>query len=456
MTNRLLPLLVLAGACTAPVDEPPAGDVLLDPTITASEDMGTVATVEVATPDAAVARVEISEPGGRVRTFPAVSGEDGTSHTVPLVGLPAATELTWRVVATLEDGTELASDPAVFATAPPPLWLPALTVSVPAADPSAPGFVLTTIIGESPAAAIFDRQGRYVWWWRAEEGAMPCQARVARNGDSILLMTVDQQMTDDIAALVRVGFDGAVRGSHRLPVAHHDFVELPDGSVGYLAFDIRPFDGIEYVGDMLVLLDAATGTEEKVWSTWDHLVPTDAEVDTFYPFGHDWTHGNGLAHDDATGDWFVSLHNVDTIVRLTETGELVWKLGGPENDFALTSGDGFSRQHSPVLIDGGLLLFDNQSPNPDELYSRAVEYRLDEEAMTYAQAWSFDGDQGLFSAYMGSVERRPDGSTLVGWGSGGRITEVSPDGEVAWQIEAAIGSPFGFTHPVETLGEVVE
>jgi len=142
---------------------------------------------------------------------------------------------------------------------------------------------------------------------------------------------------------------------------------------------------------------------------------------------------------------------------VSATGELEWVLGGGElGDFELTSGSAFARQHSPLLTDEGVLLFDNGHLDPDALYSRAVEYRIDEASGTYEEIWSYAGDEDIYTAFMGGVERLDDGNTLIGWGSGGRVTEIDASGAVVWQVETAVGSSFGFTHAVPTLGEVLE
>lgn len=469
MRPAALVLLAALQACTAPeradasastddAGETGASEHALEATLTPGEPIGTLAYVTFATPAPGSAWVEVQEDGGPVRVFPATADVDGTGHSAMIVGLAAATDYTWRAVATLEDGATLDSAPAVFATDPPPLWLPALTEVVPAADPWAPGFVMTTFIGQTAGAALFDHQGRYVWWWEPPEGEMPCQARLGLDGRSVTIMVIDELMSADIGTLVQVEIGGAIRASHRATNAHHDFIELPDGRIGFLAFDIRKIDGMDVVGDALVLLDTTTGAEEVLWSTWDDFepIPDDEEEDAFYQFGMDWTHGNGLARDAATGEWLVSLHNLDTLVRLSSEGELLWRIGGPEDGFTLLGGERFANQHSPVLTESGILLFDNKTPDIDALYSRAVEYRVDLGAGTLEEIWSFDGEQDLYSAFMGAVERTHRGTTLIGWGSGGRLTEVDADGNVVWQVETAVGSSFGFTRPVRTLGEVVE
>lgn len=455
MQARLF-LLALALGCTQDEPEPPGNDAspALTATLTPSTFVGTVATVQFTTPSTATAHVEVIEPDGAVRRFPTESA-DGTTHEAVLVGLAAGLDYDWRVVAALEDGGgELTTEPEVFSTAAQPLWLPAITVSVPSETPSADGFVLTTILSEESSVAILDHHGRYVWWWRGGEGQLPCQARMAADGRSLLVMIVDADMVTDIGAILRVSLTGETLSEVRAPLAHHDFIELEDGRIGYIAYDDRDWGGLHVAGDALVILDPETGIGTPLWSSWDSLTPGDTSTYPQSAVGLEWTHANGLAYDGATGDWMMSLHNVNTIVRLDGEGALRWQLGGVDSDFVHPDGETFALQHSPGFTPEGLLFFDNREPQSEGLYSRAVEVRLDEAEGTYETAWIYDGGRQIFTAFMGSAERLPDGRTLVGWGSGGRLDLVDPGGRVTWRLDLAIGYPLGFSHPVPTLGEL--
>ncbi len=452
MHVRLL-LVALGLGCAA--DEPAPQDVAptFSATLTPSELVGTVATVRFTTPSAGTGLVEVTEADGAVRRFPTRTA-DGTTHEAVLVGLAAGLDYAWRAVATLEGGEELASEPATFSTEAQPLWLPAVTVSVPSETPSSDGFVLTTVLSTESSVAILDHHGRYVWWWRGAEDELPCQARMAADGQSVLLMIVDAQMDTDIGAIRRVALTGETLSDLRAPLAHHDFIELADGRIGYIAYDDRDWGGVHVAGDALVLLDPESGVGTPLWSTWDDLVPGDTAGYPQSAVGLEWTHANGLAFDGATGDWLVSLHNVNTIVRLGGDGALRWQLGGDQSDFQHAGGETFALQHSPEFTPEGVLFFDNREPQSEGLYSRAVEVRLDETAGSYETTWIYDGGRQIFTAFMGSAERMPDGRTLVGWGSGGRLDLVDPGGRVTWRLDFAIGFPLGFSHPLPTLGEL--
>ncbi|MBX2801988.1 MAG: aryl-sulfate sulfotransferase [Myxococcales bacterium] len=122
--------------------------------------------------------------------------------------------------------------------------------------------------------------------------------------------------------------------------------------------------------------------------------------------GLDWTHANAVI-PDPDGGVLVSLRHQDAVIKLDETGQLVWILGDPA---------GWSDAHAPYLLemtgggrwhyhahapafdaDGLLLLFDNhnhgrtpyEAGSSTDWASRVVAYRIDEATMTVEEAWSY-------------------------------------------------------------------
>ena len=56
---------------------------------------------------------------------------------------------------------------------------------------------------------------------------------------------------------------------------------------------------------------------------------------------------------------------------------------------------------------------------------------------------------------MGSVERLPNGNTLITFSSLGQIDEVTPEGELVWRLRAEMGSGFGYSSWRNNLYDVV-
>ena len=83
------------------------------------------------------------------------------------------------------------------------------------------------------------------------------------------------------------------------------------------------------------------------------------------------------------------------------------------------------------LANGNLLPIDNGNFHAPPS-SRAAEYAVDEQARTATLVWSFE--PGIFSCCMGNAQRLPDGNTLVALGNDFRVFEVTPAGQVVWEL----------------------
>ncbi|GJM40112.1 MAG: hypothetical protein DHS20C20_03940 [Ardenticatenaceae bacterium] len=171
------------------------------------------------------------------------------------------------------------------------------------------------------------------------------------------------------------------------------------------------------------------------WRSWDHFEITDATVD-ISGANVDYAHGNSIDIDD-DGNWIISSRHMDEVTKINrQTGEIMWRLGGKNNQFSFTNeAHKFYHQHDARRLENGnLLLFDNGGPG-FRLTSRAIEYALDEINMTAEAVRIFTNTPEIFSLAMGSARRLPNGNTLVGWGSGyPAITEFRPDGSKAFEL----------------------
>src|SRR5438309_9529927 len=108
------------------------------------------------------------------------------------------------------------------------------------------------------------------------------------------------------------------------------------------------------------------------------------------------------------------------------TGEIIWRLGGRNNQFAIMNDPlgGFSAQHSVRVLDNGnLLLYDNglrHSP----LQSRAVDYRLDTDAKTATMVWQYRRVPPDFTPFLGYAHRDQNGNTPIALCTAIPIVEV--------------------------------
>ncbi|MBD3387450.1 MAG: hypothetical protein GF414_00755 [Candidatus Altiarchaeales archaeon] len=121
------------------------------------------------------------------------------------------------------------------------------------------------------------------------------------------------------------------------------------------------------------------------------------------------------------GDVLFCMRNLDIIgVIDLEKEEIVWHWG-----------EGFLEgpHHSSMLENGNILLFDN---GKRRMYSRIIEYNpVDDEI-----EWEYVGNppESFYTEFMGSVQRLPNGNTLVTETIKGHVFEVAADGNIVWEF----------------------
>ncbi|MCK5596157.1 MAG: hypothetical protein KAJ04_01800, partial [Candidatus Eisenbacteria sp.] len=101
-----------------------------------------------------------------------------------------------------------------------------------------------------------------------------------------------------------------------------------------------------------------------------------------------------------------------------EREEVVWTMSGM-----------WLQQHCPSVLDNGnILLFDNQG---DYGSSRIIEFN----PTTQEIAWLYAGDaeNGFYSEKFGTVQRLPNGNSLIAESHFGRALEVTPSGDIVWE-----------------------
>ena len=113
------------------------------------------------------------------------------------------------------------------------------------------------------------------------------------------------------------------------------------------------------------------------------------------------------------------MRHLSQVIKIdSQSGDIIWKLGGVDGDFAFEADPlgGFSLQHAiRELPNGNLLLFDNgNGHHPPQ--SRAVVYRLDLDRRVATLAWQFNPEPHLFGRAMGFTQRLPNGNTLITYG----------------------------------------
>lgn len=152
----------------------------------------------------------------------------------------------------------------------------------------------------------------------------------------------------------------------------------------------------------------------------------DREKAANFPFGEE-------------GQILLSFRGLHTIGVLDpETSQITWATGGP-----------WIGQHDPdILPNGNILLFDNfgnfRHPNG---ISRVIEF----DPKTMEIVWKYAGTEQspLASTIRSDEQRLANGNTLITESDGGRIIEVTPEGEIAWEfVNPVRGGPDGDRIPI--------
>ncbi len=244
----------------------------------------------------------------------------------------------------------------------------------------------------------------------------------------------------------------------------HDFKMLPNGHYLLISYDPQPVDMSQVIpqgnpnaivlGSIVQELDADKNVVFQ-WRSWDHIPITDsyAQLDGI---AVDPVHINAVELD-YDGHLLISSRHLSEITKISrETGEIIWRLGGKKNQFTFINEHPenkptfFSYQHDiRRLPNGNITLYDNGNQhNPP--YSRAVEYKLDEQNFTAELVWEYRNNPDIFGETMGSTQRLPNGNTVIGWGgvNSGHVrivTEVNPAGEIEFELSFPKGVSFQTT-----------
>ncbi len=158
-----------------------------------------------------------------------------------------------------------------------------------------------------------------------------------------------------------------------------------------------------------------------------------------------WMHGNSI-DIDFDNNLILSNRASSEVIKINRTtGEVIWILGGPLNEFTFLNDplNGVSYQHDVTRLENGnILIFDNGNYHIPHT-SRAVEYEIDEINKTATLVWEYQNPYGYKSKAMGNAQRLPNNNTLINWGTiqiegvnmGASIMEVDYEKNILLEIQ---------------------
>jgi len=289
-------------------------------------------------------------------------------------------------------------------------------------------------------------------------------AHVHPNGD---LLAVYEAVGDTPYGygLVKLDRDSNVLWSY-FGGTHHDMDLGPDGRIYALGQEIvdEPLEGFDDVGhprldDFLVVL-SPDGEEEARISLTHALSdsPFRFLLQNVTWYGHsDPTHTNSV---DLIGpevaDRFPFAAPGHVLLSMRELAALIVVDVSTEQVVWATRGSWVAQHDATVLPNGNILMFDNWGnyERPDGI-SRVIEV----DPRTTGVTWSYTGtvERPLASEVRSSVQRLPNGNTLISESDGGRLLEVTRSGDIVWEfVNPRRGGEGGDLTPILNGGRRIE
>jgi hypothetical protein len=151
------------------------------------------------------------------------------------------------------------------------------------------------------------------------------------------------------------------------------------------------------------------------------------------------SHMNAIDVDE-DGHLLVSSRHLSEVTKINrQTGQVIWRLGGPHSDFSFVNDplNGFSCQHDiRVVGQRRYTVFDNGNDHHPPV-SRAVEYELDPNAGTATLVWEYRAVPDRYAYHQGNAQRLPNGNTLINFvlAEYPKVTEVNRDGEIEFEMD---------------------
>jgi hypothetical protein len=312
---------------------------------------------------------------------------------------------------------------------------------------SFPGFNLCSSL-VAPRAFLLDMKGNVVHEWNKDlDPGYPWEfVRLCRNGD--LLVSIQDRK------LARLDWDSRIKWMKKLR-CHHDVSEAPNGDImvlqrsyGFTTVHDLPTPARD---DHVVVLSAAGEVKGDFsvgqllrdaipvsralhiwrWQLTNVRTSIQLRIRNAFMFDKgfmDLLHTNTVTVVDRDyndilreGNLIVCSPMIDLVAVIDpKQSRVVWQWGPGELE---------GPHNSRVIDNGHILIFDN---GVRRRYSRVVEL----DPTTNKIVWSYEDEQQdrFYSPVCGGAQRLPNGNTMITDTVGGRVFEVTSDGELVWEF----------------------
>lgn len=230
----------------------------------------------------------------------------------------------------------------------------------------------------------------------------------------------------------------------------HEFLLTPQNTALLLStkkvpMDLTPYGGPQngYVQDFAIQeIDLKTNELLFFWSALDHIPLTDSfePASSASSTNNIWDayHINSIGLTNNKNDILVSGRNTWTIYRINKvTGNIIWRLGGKQNDFTIDADATFSWQHDARFLPNNVIsLFDDNCcesssipPGTPPAHGLLIQLNLDN--MTARLKRSYYHDPNLQIASQGNIETLDNGNKFIGWGQSQYYSEYKKAGNTS-------------------------
>ena len=345
--------------------------------------------------------------------------------------------------------------PVIFTTPVLPADFPKLVLLTNRPELMEPGYTLFRVVNNNSARAfltIINNAAEVVWFSSAIPSTL--EVKALPNGDLFLPQN---------SSFLEVNLLGTTVQTWNVPpdwtVNYHDGTLTDRNSILFIHDDTRVITNFPtgttnsngatqstaVLFNWIAELSLSNASLLNTWSLLDMVQSNRVDYLAFTIFnpalGWDCEHANAVIPDPRDDSVIVSLRHQDAIIKFSRTtGKLKWILGPHENwspDFQpyllAPVGSPFEwsyAQHAPMLTpQGTLLVYDNGDfraspfapgiPDADN-YSRAVEYRIDEQTREVSQVWDYGRTNSprLYTDRVGNADWLPQtGNVLITFGN---------------------------------------
>ncbi len=391
-------------------------------------------------------------------------------HEIPVLGFRPDTTHTIQVHAISDAGDRTTFKELLTVTTDPlPEGFPSINVT---SQPSKmeSGYTLVEVIPEGSKnkefgalIIIVDHAGEVVWY---TTGSRFTDVRQLANGNLIFLVGNKVRIINMVGDVIkewrasRVKRKKKPKGTVATRSFHHELFPMDNGNFLVLSVEKKnilnfptsekdanaPKEKTLVAGDLVVEFDP-DGNIVNSWSMLNMLQPQRIGFGSLGGYWNsilrgkktkDWSHGNAVTHQPDDDSIIVTLRHQDATVKFSrKTGELIWILSPHENwdkerfeRYLLKSKTDEKyffpyHQHAhEVMPNGNLMLYDNGSygaspfnrqPRRTRSFSRAVEYKINEETKQAEIAWQYGqhAETVYYSGALGDADYLPQADNVL-------------------------------------------